>query len=47
MMMQKLEYIQQNPVKEGIVLSPDEYLYSSAKNYYGKKDYLLDVMLIE
>lgn len=32
---QKLDYIHQNPVKAGIVLSAEEYYYSSAKNYYG------------
>ena len=46
MMEQRLDYIHDNPVRAGIVLSPDEYLYSSAKNYYGKKDYLLEVMLM-
>jgi len=38
---QKLDYIHFNPVEGGLVLSPEEYLYSSAKNYYGLKDYLL------
>ncbi len=47
MMEQRLDYIHDNPVRAGIVLSPDEYLYSSAKNYYGKKDYLLELMLLE
>jgi REP element-mobilizing transposase RayT len=30
---QKLNYIHNNPVEAGIVLSPEEYLYSSAINY--------------
>jgi hypothetical protein len=30
---QKLDYIHNNPVVAGIVESPEEYLYSSAKNY--------------
>jgi REP element-mobilizing transposase RayT len=30
---QKLEYIHMNPVRAGIVRSPEEYLYSSASNY--------------
>lgn len=47
LMDQKLDYIHQNPVKSGIVLSPEEYLYSSAKNYYGLgHESLLDVILI-
>ena len=48
LMEQKLEYIHHNPVKAGIVLSPQEYLYSSAKNYYGMNDEcLLDVIFIQ
>ena len=31
--MQKLNYIHQNPVEAGIVMNPEEYIYSSAKNY--------------
>ncbi len=31
---QKLDYIHYNPVKAGIVQFPEEYLYSSAKEYY-------------
>ena len=34
---QKLNYIHLNPVKEGIVECPTHYLYSSARNYYGQK----------
>ncbi len=30
---QKLEYIHKNPVKAGIVEKPEDYLYSSARNY--------------
>jgi REP element-mobilizing transposase RayT len=40
---QKLDYIHQNPVEAGIVLSAEEYLYSSAKNYAGEPDILLEV----
>ena len=32
---QKLEYIHNNPVESGIVVLPEEYIYSSAKNYTG------------
>ena len=32
---QKLDYIHNNPVEEGIVLNPEDYLYSSAGNYAG------------
>jgi REP element-mobilizing transposase RayT len=42
---EKLDYIQMNPVRTGIVLHPEEYLFSSAKNYAGE-NVLLDVTLI-
>lgn len=42
---EKVDYIHQNPVRTGIVLHPEEYLFSSAKNYAGEKG-LLDVTLI-
>ncbi|GMQ23694.1 transposase [Algoriphagus sp. oki45] len=42
-----LNYIHQNPVVAGLVLSPEEYLYSSAKNYAGHPDRLIDVILID
>ena len=43
---QKLDYIHNNPVKAGIALSPEEYLYSSAINYANRPEKLLDVILI-
>lgn len=42
---EKVDYIHQNPVRTGIVLHPEEYLFSSAKNYAGEKG-MLDVILI-
>lgn len=42
-----LNYIHQNPVVAGLVLSPQDYLYSSAINYSGLPDKLIDVILIE
>ena len=44
-MLQKLNYIHQNPVRAGIVDEPSQYLYSSARNYQGEKG-LLDVILL-
>jgi len=35
MIEQRLDYIHENPVRAGFVLSQEEYLYSSAKNYAG------------
>lgn len=46
LLQQKLDYIHENPVKEGFVLQPQDYLYSSAKNYCGEMG-LVDVILIE
>jgi len=43
---QKLEYIHQNPVKAGIVEKAEDYLYSSARNYYGMKG-LMDIDLLD
>ena len=43
---QRLNYIHQNPVEAGFVLSAEDYLYSSAMNYAGRPEVLLDVMLM-
>lgn len=37
---QKLRYIHQNPVVSGIVAKEQDYLYSSARNYYGLSNVL-------
>jgi REP element-mobilizing transposase RayT len=36
MLGQKVEYIHDNPVKAGLVAQPEDWLYSSAKNYWGE-----------
>ncbi len=41
----KLDYIHDNPVRAGIVLNPEDYVYSSAANYVGKKG-IMDVEVI-
>lgn len=46
MMEERLNYIHNNPVKEGWVELPEEYLYSSARDYVGKKG-LLEINFIE
>lgn len=43
---QKLEYIHNNPVKAGFVENPEDYIYSSARDYAGIKG-LIDIGLIE
>ncbi len=37
MMVQKIEYIHNNPVKRGFIDEPEEWRYSSARNYAGMK----------
>jgi hypothetical protein len=45
---QRLEYIHNNPVEAGIVLSPEDYLYSSAINDAGLPEKLLeDIDLVD
>jgi hypothetical protein len=45
-MKQKIDYIHNNPVIEGIVEHPHEYLYSSARNY-AEIQGLLEVTIAE
>ncbi|MHB9055781.1 MAG: REP-associated tyrosine transposase [Paludibacteraceae bacterium] len=42
---EKLNYIHNNPVEEGLVFNPEQYVYSSAVDYAGEKG-LLDIVLI-
>ena len=43
--LQKLDYIHLNPVKAGLVDKPEDWIYSSARNYACKKSILeVDVM---
>lgn len=34
---QKMEYIHNNPLRAEIVVNPEDYLYSSARDYSGEK----------
>jgi len=36
MLRQKIEYIHMNPVKRGFVIEPEDWYYSSARNFAGK-----------
>ena len=42
---QKLCYLHNNPVRAGIVAKPEDYLYSSARNYAGLSS-VMDVVLL-
>ena len=46
-MSQKINYIHQNPVVSRIVDRPEDYLHSSARNYMGRDDYLIEVEVID
>ena len=43
---QKPDYIHNNPVLAGMVKKPEDYLYSSAGDYYGLPG-LIDILLVE
>ncbi|TVR17755.1 MAG: transposase [Balneolaceae bacterium] len=43
---QRLDYLHKNPVEAGFVQNPEDWLYSSAGDYCGRKGFL-DVVLIE
>jgi len=43
---QKMEYLHNNPVKEGIVWQPQDYKYSSAIDYFENKEGLLPLTLL-
>ena len=42
---QKLDYIHNNPVRAGFVFNPEDYIYSSARNYAGL-DSLININLV-
>ena len=44
---QKIDYIHNNPVEEGIVFRPEDYKYSSAADYAGEKGLLDRVCVFE
>jgi hypothetical protein len=43
---QKIEYIHANPVRSKIVQNPEDYLYSSARNYAGLEPVLQNVEIV-
>jgi putative transposase len=46
MLMQRLKYIHNNPVKRGYVDLPEHWRYSSARDYLGQKGLLPVVLLV-
>ncbi len=43
---QKINYIHNNPVEEGLVYNPEDYVYSSARDYSGEKGLLDNVVIL-
>jgi len=43
---QKLDYVHNNPVEAGFVENPEDYLFSSARDYYGLPG-LMDILLVD
>ena len=41
-----MDYLHNNPVMAGFVEKPEDWLYSSARNYQGMKG-IIDVLLID
>jgi putative transposase len=46
MLIQRLDYLHNNPVESGAVDHPPDYLYSSARDYYTDEPGMLPVILI-
>jgi REP element-mobilizing transposase RayT len=44
---QKINYIHNNPIKSDTVDDPVDFKYSSARNYANRKDYVLDVVVLD
>ncbi|WP_346857090.1 transposase [uncultured Draconibacterium sp.] len=44
---EKINYIHNNPVDEGLVFRAEDYLYSSAADYAGEKGILDDVIVVK
>ncbi len=44
---EKIDYIHNNPVEEGLVYHAEDYVYSSAKDYCGEKGILKGIVVIK
>ena len=44
---EKINYVYQNPVEEGLVFSAEDYLYSSAADYAGEKGLLEGAIVVK
>lgn len=46
-LVEKIRYIHNNPVEAGLVYKPEDYIYSSAKDYSGEKGLLENVIVVD
>ncbi len=44
---EKINYIHNNPVDEGLVFYPEDYVYSSARDYSGEKGILEGIIVVK
>ena len=44
---EKINYIHNNPVEGGLVIRPEDYVYSSARDYSGEKGILDGVIVVK
>lgn len=44
--LRNINYIHNNPVEEGLVSYPEDYVYSSARDYRGDKGILESVIVV-
>ena len=44
---EKIRYIHKNPVEAGLVFRPEDYVYSSARDYSGEKGLLNNVIVLD
>ena len=45
MIQQKIDYVHNNPVEEGLVYKAEDYVYSSAIDYSGERGLIDDVVV--
>jgi REP element-mobilizing transposase RayT len=43
---EKINYIHNNPVEDGLVYKPEDYVYSSARDYCGEKGLVNNVIVV-
>jgi len=44
---EKIDYVHNNPVEEGLVFRAEDYLYSSAADYAGENGILENVIVVK